>query len=85
VTFPYLSSPLPNGVTALMAINHNFFDHGHLYAYDAATLGRLLADAGFRDIAQTSFRKGEDEVLLIDSPARSVESLYMEARKSPGI
>lgn len=79
VAFPYAPSPLPEEQTALMAINPIFFDHGHLYAYDASTLGMLLERAGFKDIKKESFMYGRDSALLIDSEDRAVESLYMEA------
>jgi predicted SAM-dependent methyltransferase len=79
VDFPYTASPLPEDVTPLMAINHIFFEHGHLYAYDSATMGVLLGKAGFTDVKKETFMKGRDNSLLIDSPSREVESLYMEA------
>ena len=79
VPFPHAPSPPPPDQTALMSIAPIFFQHGHLFAYDAATMGLLLSRAGFRDIVQESYLHGRDPVMLIDSEHRAVESLYMEA------
>lgn len=51
----------------------------HLYSYDAATLERMLADAGFVEIRQRAYGEGVDPVLLRDTRARAIESLYVEA------
>lgn len=77
VTFPYPEE----GFTPMMYINSVFRNHGHLFAYDFETLKMLLHSAGFSAIKRQSFRKGDDPILLIDSPSRSCESLYVEARK----
>ena len=42
---------------------------------------RELQQAGFVDIKRASFMKGRDPKLLLDTEARAVESLYMEASK----
>lgn len=73
VTFPYS----PPG-TPMMAVNRVFREYGHLFIYDAKTLGMLLQEAGFRSFERTEFLKGRDPTLLIDSPGRAVESLYVE-------
>ncbi len=80
VDFPYVPAPLPVGFTPLMAVNQIFFQHGHLYAYDAETMGVQLKNAGFSNIKKESFMHGSESNLLIDSSERAVESLYMEAR-----
>lgn len=79
VSFPYIPTPPPEDFTPLMAINRVFREPGHLYAYDAATLGQALERAGFRDVKRESFMRGRDATLLIDTPERAIESLYMEA------
>jgi hypothetical protein len=79
VAFPYIPTPPPEGFTPLMAINRVFRQPRHLYAYDALTLGQSLKRAGFTDIKRESFMQGRDPKLLIDTPDRAVESLYMEA------
>jgi predicted SAM-dependent methyltransferase len=76
VSFPY---PEP-GFTPLMYVNKVFSGYGHRYGYDAETLSQLLREAGFSDIREQRYRAGQDEMLLIDNEARSVESFYMEAR-----
>jgi predicted SAM-dependent methyltransferase len=51
----------------------------HKYAYDAETLIMVLVDAGFTDVRATGFGQGADPALLVDSPERASESLYVEA------
>lgn len=65
--------------TAMMAVNRIFRNHGHQFAYDAETMMALLENAGFTDIQQVSYNQGRDPRLLIDSPERQNESLYLEA------
>ena len=78
VTFPYAENPEP-GWTPLASINRVMRGHGHLYGYDAQTMGVMLQNAGFHDIRQCEFMSGRDNRLLVDSPDRALESLYMEA------
>ena len=52
-----------------------------LYAYDFDTFRDLLLEARFSKIECCSFMVGADPVLLLDSPERSSESLYIEAMK----
>jgi hypothetical protein len=77
VAFPY---PNPALRTPLMYVNGLYYGHWHRYLYDAETLTTLLADAGFKDIVQAKFREGRDSRLLLDTPGRAVESLYIEGR-----
>lgn len=51
----------------------------HKYAYDTETLIMTLADAGFIDVRATEFGQGAERFLLMDSPERASESLYVEA------
>lgn len=80
VSFPYMATPPPADFTPLMAINRVFREPGHLYAYDALTLGRALELTGFKNVKKESFMQGSDAILLIDTPERAVESLYVEGR-----
>ena len=68
-------------VTPMMHVNQCFRDHGHLYAYDFNTLRHFLLFAGFSEVERRSFMQGDDPVLLLDSPERAAESLYIEAVK----
>lgn len=70
-----------DGATAMMVVNRVFRDYGHRYAYDEETLCKLLSEAGFAQPARAGFRRGQCETLLIDTPSRAAESLYVEARK----
>ena len=63
----------------MMAVSSVFQGHGHLAAYDAATLAALLQEAGFSEVTRACPGVGRDPMLLIDSAERAVESLYREA------
>jgi predicted SAM-dependent methyltransferase len=54
----------------------------HKFAWDFETLSLALRRAGFVEIEQVSFQAGSDPKLLLDSPERAAESLYVEARKA---
>ena len=57
-------------------VNYTFRADGqHKYAYDAETLGQVLRDTGFTDVARREF----DQEL--DSAKRRGHSLYMQGRK----
>jgi predicted SAM-dependent methyltransferase len=66
--------------TPAMAINEIFYDWGHRFIYDAATLELSLRKAGFTEVERRSFGEGADPRLLIDTPERRHESIYVEAR-----
>lgn len=51
----------------------------HKYAYDAETLILVLQTAGFIKVERQHFGQGGDPALLIDTPERASESLYVEA------
>lgn len=67
----------PRG-NALRSISQNYL---HLSLWDAEMLSDCLTRAGFCEVKQCEFMKGEDPRLLQDSPERAYESLYLEARK----
>jgi hypothetical protein len=59
-------------------LNRIFRDHGHLYAYDFSSMQEMILSTGFSSATKVSFMQGRDPKLLVDSPERSVESLYVE-------
>jgi hypothetical protein len=64
--------------TELMSVAPISFQPGHLFAYDAATVGLLLLCSGFHEIVKVLYGRGRDSLMLIDSERRAVESTYME-------
>ncbi len=83
-SMPYASDDVVEGFySPVMSINRIFRSHGHQFIYDFAALRALLELAGFIDIRRCAFGQGSDARLLLDSPERQIESLYVEARKSP--
>jgi len=65
--------------TPLFALNRIMRDHEHLYAYDFEAMRHLIEQAGFNSVIRTTFGSGSDPALLIDTPERACESLYVEA------
>lgn len=79
---PYADGDEWQGIyTPMMSVNRIFRDHGHLFIYDFETLQRLLARAGFVQIAKQALHQGTDPALLLDTPSRAEESLRIEASK----
>lgn len=74
--------PIRGMYSPLISINRIFRGHGHQFIYDFATLSLMLSHAGFVDINKRKFGDGADKRLLLDSPERAIESLYVEARKA---
>jgi predicted SAM-dependent methyltransferase len=89
VEFPYIDEigrrdllkDMRYGFTPMMAVNRIFCSYGHLFTYDADTMGNLLRQAGFRDVARAAIRQGRSAPLLIDSEMRAPQSLVMEASR----
>jgi predicted SAM-dependent methyltransferase len=74
VKFPYVEGKcLP-----IEPLNRIFRDHGHLYAYDFYSMQEMILSAGFSSATRVSFMQGRDSKLLVDSPERAIESLYVE-------
>lgn len=71
--------PIEGQWTAIRESNQVFRGHGYLFAYDFETVSLLVRQAGFRECVRTAFLEGRDPKLLIDSPERRPESLYVEA------
>ena len=79
---PYAEQDAIAGVySPMLSINRIFRGHGHQFIYDFATLAVMLERAGFVDIAKRNCGDSGDARLLLDSPERAIESLYVEARK----
>lgn len=66
-----------------MSVNRIFREHGHQFIYDFTTMAAMLGRAGFTDVRRVSVGQGADPRLILDTPGRAVESLYVEARKAP--
>jgi predicted SAM-dependent methyltransferase len=71
-------------VEPVLAVNRIFYQDrdklaGHWFIYDFNFLSRLLLHCGFSQTMRASFMEGGDNNLLIDSPSRAIESLYIEA------
>jgi predicted SAM-dependent methyltransferase len=70
----YLAAEHP---TLMHHVNYTFRADGqHKYAYDEETLGQVLRDAGFADVARREFDP------QLDSPKRRGHSLYMQGTKA---
>ena len=79
---PYATAHQEYGFyTPFMSVNQIFYNHGHRYIYDFATMAKVLEHAGFRQIEKASYREGGDPRLLVDDESRAVESLYVTALK----
>lgn len=73
--------------TPMTSVNRVFYQDreslfGHRTIYDYPMLAAVLRHCGFGDIQKCEFRRGRDEQILIDNPARRIESLYVEATVS---
>jgi len=83
--FPYQEAESRQPLwTPMASVNRIFYQDreslfGHRTIYDFALLAAVLRDGGFDHIQKCRFREGRDGRLLIDTPARAVESLYVEA------
>jgi predicted SAM-dependent methyltransferase len=75
--------PVDDIYSPAMSINRIMRSHGHCFIYDFETLTQMIAAAGFVDIVKTKCGVACDARLLLDTQAREVESLYMEARVRP--
>lgn len=65
----------------IVTVNRIFRHHGHLFIHDFDFLRQLLQKTGFTSITKASFGEGRDPQLLLDSPHREIESLYVEATR----
>jgi predicted SAM-dependent methyltransferase len=70
----------------ILHVNRVFYDgrgspSGHCTMFDFDLISQLLKDSGFRNVKRKDFQSGDDPVLLIDTPGREIESLYVEATR----
>jgi len=70
--------------TPMLSVNRIFYQDreslfGHRTMFDFDLLSGLLGSCGFTHMECRQFGAGRDPRLLIDTPARAVESLYVEA------
>lgn len=83
--FPYEETERAQaGWTPIVSVNRVFYQDreslfGHRTIYDFQLLDMLLREAGFTRITRRDFQTGADARLLVDTTARRVESLYVEA------
>lgn len=83
--FPYEESERTTADwTPMVSVNRVFYQDreslfGHRTIYDFQLLAELLRAAGFGQVVRRRFGEGADPRLLIDTPARQCESLYVEA------
>ena len=68
----------------MVSVNRVFYQDreslfGHRTIYDFQLLELLLREAGFTRVTLRDFQQGADSRLLVDTPDRRVESLYVEA------
>lgn len=83
--FPYEESERAQaGWTPIVSVNRVFYQdrespYGHRFTYDFQLMQQLLLTAGFDRVTRRRFGEGADPRLLIDTPARQCESLYVEA------
>ena len=85
VRFPFQDQEAANDLwTPMLSVNRVFYQDreslfGHRVIYDAELLEALLRKCGFTWVERQAFGQGRVAGLLIDTPARSRESLYLEA------
>ncbi len=84
-TFPYQTEEKARDLwSPMVSVNRVFYQDrespfGHRTIFDFQLLQLLLQEAGFTRVVRREFRSGTDVRLLIDTPDRRVESLYLEA------
>ena len=73
--------------TPLHSVNRVYYQDrdspfGHQTMYDFQMLKTMLVHCGFANVVRYEFGRGSDPVLILDTPSRKAESLYLEATKS---
>src|SRR5205823_1770272 len=64
-----------------MSVNRIFRAHGHQFIYDFPMMALMLEKVGFVEVKKFRFGEGANPSLILDTPDRAIESLYVEARK----
>jgi predicted SAM-dependent methyltransferase len=83
--FPYQEQDAAGALwTPMVSVNRIFYQDreslfGHRTIFDFQLLRAALFQAGFAGVERRSHGLGADPRLLIDTPSRAVESLYVEA------
>lgn len=77
----FIERERPGRPTALLAVAEVALGHGHRSVWDAETLERVLAEAGFADVTPRAFGDSELEPAP-DNPEREGESVYAEGRRT---
>jgi predicted SAM-dependent methyltransferase len=83
--FPYQAEEQARDLwSPIVSVNRVFYQDrespfGHRTIYDYQLLDLLLREAGFTRVSRRNFQDGADPRLLVDTPARRAESLYVEA------
>ena len=83
--FPYQANdPCQEIWTPILSVNRIFYQdrdslYGHRTIFDFQLLQTVLQHCGFKHTERRVFRQGTDPRLLIDTPSREPESLYIEA------
>lgn len=84
-TFPYQAEEQARDLwSPMVSVNRIFYQDreslfGHRTIFDFQLLELLLREAGFTRVVRCDFLTGADSTLLVDTPDRRVESLYVEA------
>ena len=83
--FPYQEAEQARGSwSPMVSVNRVFYQDreslfGHRTIFDFQLLELLLRECGFDQVVRRRFGEGADPRLLIDTPGRKGESLYVEA------
>lgn len=83
--FPFQAAEITDPLwTPISSVNRVFYQDrdshfGHRTMFDFRSLATLLQHCGFAQIDRCQFGEGRDPRLLIDTPSRRPESLYVEA------
>lgn len=75
---PLIDDHRPDAPTRALAVAEVFYLHGHRSSYDFETLSAMATAAGF-SLIERSHAGGGRIVPSPDSPARAVETLYVDA------
>jgi predicted SAM-dependent methyltransferase len=76
----FIERERPGRPTALLAVAEVALGHGHRSVWDAETLERVLAEAGFEDVRRRAW--GDSDLHPPpDNPRRESESVYAEGRR----
>lgn len=83
LSMPYASDDVrEDGIySPAMSVNRIFRAHGHQFIYDFPTMAAMLEKVGFVEVSKSRFGDGANPSLILDTPGRAIESLYVEARK----